>query len=202
MYRFKFIKNFFSINNSLLRKEYAKGSSNSTSSYIPLDGSRFRSSRIKPHFQQSVCQSLLLLRLLSALGTRFLFFSSFLESILVSCSSFFRWTKYDAHTANITHSRVEGFQAFPFYQVSCESVKTQPSVPLWQNERCFSPFLRMLAIVSWLVAQDGCVRPNCVAVIRRSWSSDAFDSLESSVGNAQAPFAKRGKLWEKTCRRC
>lgn len=125
-----------------------------------------------------LCQPLLLLRLLSTLGTRLLFFSSFLQWILVSYSSFIRWTKYDAHTANNTHSHVEGFRAFPFCEDSRESVKRQPSVPLWQDARCFSPFLRMLAIMSWLVPRDGGVRPNCVAVIHTSWSSDAFDSRE------------------------
>lgn len=95
------------------------------------------------------------------------------------------------HTANNIHSHVEGFQALPFYEVSCESVKTQPSVPLWQDGRCFSPFLRMLAIMSWLVPRDGCVRPNCVAVIHRSWSSDAFDSREFSRKRSGSVYEAR-----------
>lgn len=49
----------------------------------------------------------------------------------------------------------------------------------------------MLAIMSWLVPRDGCVRPNCVAVIHRSWSSDAFDSREFSRKRSGSVYEAR-----------
>lgn len=169
----------------------------------PHGGSRFRSSRIKPHFQQSTHTVSLFFSCdycphSARVSFSFLPFSSeFSSHIRLSFAE-----QSTTHTQRTTHIRTsKAFEPSRF---------TKIRVNLWKGSRAYRSGKMHVVFPyffeCWPSCRGSLHEMAAFDLIASPWFTQVgvptLSTLESSVGNAQAPFTKRGKFREKTCRRC